>query len=143
MLRYGLIEPYEKDYGFMSVKEAPKNTYVPAVINENKRIMPGEPFLPDALLVNVISTASKKVSHMFQFVHFPANGDLSKFRQHLMHHKDKEYHIKFSDFNLLCFLTNILDIELVCTIAKNVINQQRFDEKTRKQITKVLKNAGC
>ena len=142
MIRYGLIEPDTNDYGFMKVKDAPQSTYVPAVINENKTIKPRESFLPDALLVNIISSAPKKIQPLFQYIHFPPNGDLKKFREHLLHHKDKEYHVKFSDFNLLCFLTKILDSSLVSMIAKHVTRHKRFDDNAKKKITKALKGAG-
>jgi len=115
MIRHGLIGQ-DKDPGFMQVKVPPPKFYVPAVINENREIKHGESFLPDALLVNVISSQTEKPEHIFNYVHFPPNGTESKLREHLMYHKDKEYHISLSDFNLLAFLCRLIDVGLVCDV---------------------------
>jgi len=116
MIRQGLISP-DEDRGFMKSNEAPAKVYLPAVINENKRIVPGEKFLPDALLVNVIATLAKNIRPMFQHIHFPPNGTLEHLNKHMIYHKDKPKHIALSDFNLLLFLPQIMDVDLVCQIA--------------------------
>jgi len=137
MMKNGLISP-DEDQGFMKVNSPPEKVYMPSVINENKEIKPNETFLPDALLVNVIATVPKHAKHMFQFVHFPYEGTPEKLQQHLIYHKDKEYHVSLSDFNLLVYLATLLDIQLMEKICKGVVAKQRLDDQTRQQITKAL-----
>merc|ERR1719229_1066440 len=120
MIRSGLIsagttsltDDKLDNYGFMKVNVPPAKMYVPGVVNENKEIKQGQHFAPDAVLVNVIATAAKKQQHLFNFVHFPSaqTATIDQVRQHLLHHKDKELHVALSDFNLLVYLTKVIDL---------------------------------
>jgi len=129
------------NYGFMKVNVPPPKMYVPGVVNENKEIKQGDHFAPDAVLVNVIATAAKKQEHLFNFVHFPSaqSATIDQVRQHLMHHKDKELHVALSDFNLLVYLTKVIDPELVVQIAKHVVAKKRMNSDLVRKIKQQIK----
>jgi len=131
----------EDNYGFMRVNEPPPKIYLPAVINENKEIKQGDHFAPDALLVNIIATVAKNQQHIFNFVHFPAprNASIDFLRKHLIHHKDKELHVALSDFNLLIYLTKVIDASLVIQIAQHVVQKERMSEELVKKIKAQLR----
>ena len=122
------LKPMCENYGFMRVAVPPPKIYIPGVVNENKEIKQGEHFAPDAVLVNVIATAAKKQEHLFNFVHFPSaqTATIDQVRQHLLHHKDKEFHVALSDFNLLVYLTKVIDPKLVVQIAKHCVEKKRM-----------------
>eukprot|EP01084_Bolivina_argentea_P063621 116121_1 len=126
-----LTDDKKDNYGFMKVNIPPPKIYLPGVVNENTEIRQGEHFPPDALLVNVIATLAKKQEHIFSYVHFPSpqNATIDHIRQHLLHHKDKELHIALSDFNLLLYLTKIIDVRLVMKIAQHVVSKKRMDKE--------------
>ena len=133
---------YQLDnYGFMKVNVPPPKMYVPGVVNENKEIKQGDHFAPDAVLVNVIATAAKKQEHLFNFVHFPSaqSATIDQVRQHLLHHKDKELHVALSDFNLLVYLTKVIDPALVTQIAKHVVAKKRMNSDLVRKIKQQLK----
>ncbi|ETO26693.1 hypothetical protein RFI_10444 [Reticulomyxa filosa] len=137
MIRQGLISP-DEDRGFMKVNAAPPKVYLPAVINENKQIPQGETFLPDALLVNVLATLAKTIKPMFQHIHFPPNGTLEHLSKHLAYHKDKPKHLAFSDFSLLVFLPQVMDLELVCEVAQTVSKKEKLKPELEKRLDDAL-----
>jgi len=149
MIREGLIssgttsltDDQLDNYGFMRVNVPPPKVYVPGVVNENKEIKQGEHFAPDALLVNVIATVANKQEHLFNFVHFPSpqNATIDHIRKHLLHHKDKELHVALSDFNLLIYLTKVIEPALVVQIAKHVVAKKRMDSDLLKRVKQQLK----
>lgn len=141
MIRYGLVQA-DEDPGFVKVAIPPDRMYVPAVINENKEIKHGDKYLPDAMLVNVIATKTSKEEHIFNFVHFPASGDADDLKKHLVYHKDKEYHVSLSDFNLLCFLPRVIGNDLAVKVAKAVVNKARLDSETRNQVHQAFQKIG-
>lgn len=141
MIRYGLVAP-DNDPGFLTVAKPPERVYVPSVINENSEIKPGKTFLPDAMLVNVLATKPAKEEHIFNYVHFPANGDLDELKKHLTYHRDKEYHVSLSDFNLLCFLPRVIDPNLAAKIASAVVKKQRLDSTTQTAVHNAFRNLG-
>lgn len=136
-----LTEPEKDNYGFMQVSVPPPKIYIPGVVNENKEVQQGEHFAPDALLVNVIASAAKKQEHIFNFVHFPSpqRATIDHIRKHLIHHKGAELQVALSDFNLLVYLTKVIDPTLVVKIAKAVVSKQRMDEELVRKIKMQLK----
>eukprot|EP01084_Bolivina_argentea_P047642 87813_1 len=136
-----LTDDAKDNYGFMKVNVPPPKIYLPGVVNENKEIKQGEHFPPDAVLVNIIATAAQKQEHVFNYVHFPSpqNATIDHIRQHLAHHKDKELHIALSDFNLLIYLTKVIDAQLAMKIAQHVVSKQRMDKELLKKVKKELR----
>ena len=136
-----LTDDSKDNYGFMRVAVPPPKIYIPGVVNENKEIKQGEHFAPDAVLVNVIATAAKKQEHLFNFVHFPSaqTATIDQVRQHLLHHKDKEFHVALSDFNLLVYLTKVIDPKLVVQIAKHCVEKKRMPADLVRKIKQQLK----
>eukprot|EP00483_Globobulimina_turgida_P012100 UN12122 len=138
-----LTDDKKDNYGFMQVNVPPTKLYLPGVVNENKEIRQGEHFPPDAVLVNIIATLAKQQQHIFSYVHFPSpqNATIDHIRKHLAHHKDKELHVALSDFNLLIYLTKIIDIGLVMKIAQHVVDKQRMDQDLLKKVKSQLRIA--
>ena len=138
-----LTEEEKDNYGFMQVKVPPPKIYLPGVINENKEIRQGGHFAPDALLVNIIATVAKRQEHLFNYVHFPSpqNATIDHVRKHLLHHKDKELHVALSDFNLLVYLTKVIDIQLVIKVAKHVVKKERMNDDLVKKVKGQLRIA--
>merc|ERR1712048_139356 len=136
-----LTDDAKDNYGFMKVNVPPSKIYIPGVVNENKEIRQGDHFPPDALLVNIIATLAKKQEHIFNFVHFPSPQDatIDHIRKHLQHHKDKELHVSLSDFNLLIYLTKVIDPTLVCKIAEHVVKKKRMSQELCKKVKAQLK----
>ena len=125
----------------MKVNIPPPKIYIPGVINENKEIKQGDHFAPDALLVNIIATVAKNQEHVFNFVHFPSpqNATIDHVRKHLIHHKNEELHVALSDFNLLLYLTKVIDVELVIKISNHVVKKERMPEDLVKKVKSKLK----
>jgi len=141
MVNHGLISPSD-DPGFMKVNVPPEKVFAPAVINENIEIKPNGTFLPDALLVNVVAAKAKKEEHLFTYVHFPPQGTNEHLRKHMEFHKTEPLHQALSDFELLAYLPQVIDVDFACAIAKQVVNKQKLDDKTVKKFHDALKNAG-
>lgn len=132
LVRDGLLEA-GSGVGFVQPCHAPgKDIYMPAIISENKRVSPGDDFLPDAMLVPVRSSQPYHPKHKFRFIHFPSDGGPDKFRGHLQHHRGKTAHVMFSDFNLLLALPNFIGLDLARKVAEAVASETALDAATQR-----------
>jgi hypothetical protein len=111
MERDGLLTDGSKP-GYVRPRQEKKGEFVPSIVYKSRSLPPGEDFLPDELLVKVISMKPFKPKPMFKFLHFPLNGNDGYFRGHLAKHAKEPYHVKFSDFLALTFLASKVGIEV-------------------------------
>lgn len=141
---YDLIGKAPNKYGMVRAKKAPKNTYFPTIVNQNKSVEQGEDFPPDYMIVDCVVTAAKNQSNRaFNFLKFPHPTKEAKpaiLRAHLEQYKAQPYHSALSDFYLLLYLIKYMDLEIVKTLAGYVAKRQRVDKDLQITLDKKFKS---
>lgn len=123
----------------VSSRKGKDGEYVPSVIYKNRPLEPGDDFLPDELLVKVISMKPYQPSHVFEFIHFPfENATDADLRGYLSLHESEEFYHKFSDFNVLCYLPRVIGLNLACKLAVAVKNREKLDRNVQSDVLQKL-----
>jgi hypothetical protein len=113
MVRDGLLQ-LGSTAEFLAPRKGKSGEFLPSVLYKNKALNPGEDFLPDEMLVKVISMAPFSPTPLFVHRHFPLySGSEEALRSYLRMHKDEAYPGKISDFALFCFLPRIIGSEVI------------------------------
>ncbi len=118
----------------MVQRAAKKNEQIPKIIFKDITIDPGTEFLPDEFIVKVIIATTDKSFALFRHSEFPTPGSDAAVAVHFADNKNEEYHIKLSDFNLLCYLPNIVGLELTKAVADAVRDKKSLPAATRNQL---------
>eukprot|EP01083_Nonionella_stella_P075428 205065_1 len=121
-----------KDPGYLSSRKAKSHECVPSIVSNNRVLPQGDGFLPDELLVKVISMKPFSPSHIFKYVSFPlVDATENDLRAHLRRTADEPYHSRFSDFNLLLWLPRVVGLQTTLELAKCVSQSKDVPSKTR------------
>lgn len=137
MERDGLLSDGSKP-GFVQPREEKKGEFVPSIVYKSRSLAPGEDFLPDELLVKVISMQPFKPKPMFKFLHFPLDGNDNHFRGYLSQQASEPYHIKFSDFLALIYLAKKVGVELASEVALAVKESRAVSNTTQSKLDRAL-----
>lgn len=97
----------------LAARKSKAGDYIASIIFKDRAVDPGKDFVPDELLVNVIASKPYKPESIFLYHEFPLNSpSLNDFRRFVTIHQAEEYHIRFSDFNALCYLPRVVGLDV-------------------------------
>ena len=142
MERDGLLDIGSKS-GYISPRRPQSGEFLPSIVYKDKPLAPGQDFVPDELIVKVVAMSPHQPGHYFKYLHFPIfNARREHLGQHLQLHKGEQLHEALSDFALLCYLPQLIDVELVCEVAKCVRTKSPLTEAKKRLVENALQSIG-
>eukprot|EP00455_Lapot_gusevi_P038225 TRINITY_DN4282_c0_g1_i2.p1 TRINITY_DN4282_c0_g1~~TRINITY_DN4282_c0_g1_i2.p1 ORF type:complete len:360 (+),score=71.36 TRINITY_DN4282_c0_g1_i2:40-1119(+) len=136
--RDGVLTDAE-DIGFLGSRVPKRGESVPSIIYKDKQLNHGEPFLPDEFIVKVVAMRPYRPQVLFQYVKFPYNGTVQHLKAHLAQHAREDYHIKLSDFNLLCFLPGVIGQPLTLAICEAIKARRPLSAADKANLERALR----
>jgi len=117
---------------------------VPTVVYKDRPLLPGKEFLPDELLVKVITSAPPVGTQPFfahtDFPPLPTGPTESHLKQYMQRYVKEGYERKLADFNLLCFLhaKKTLTDRVFNEVCKAIASKKSMSQETQTQLDTVF-----
>jgi len=123
---------------FLSTRVPGKHELLPTIIYKDRPLPPGEPFLPDELLVKVIVSAPKGSLSIFQHQEFSSTGGELLIKTYMQEYNKQEYEQRLSDFNLLVNLVKVIGETLVLEVCDAIKENRPITAATKSELDRVL-----
>jgi hypothetical protein len=141
----GVLSDVANDVGMLAVRAAKKDEFLPGVMYKNKLMNPEEPFVPDELIVKVVASAAApgkvRPATLFRYARFPFVGTNAHLSAQLTQNAKDEWHVKLSDFNLLCHLPSVIGLPRTLSVCEAVKAKRPLTGPERIELEKALKAA--
>lgn len=123
----------------LSTRIPKKHELLPTIIYKDRPLQPGDPFLPDEMIVKVIVSAPKHSLTMFHHADCPSQGNSELLiKTYMQQHHSEDYEQRLNDFNLLIHMGKVLGEPIINKVCQALKDKQAMSANVRAELDRLL-----